>query len=69
MENIDIDEEHSDGDNNKPDTVKHDLGGEQQARLFSSEDFKIEVNNLPKFCGHAQLKKLFGQNLKLFEVI
>ena len=65
MENIDIDEEHSDGDNIKSDTVKHDLGGEQQARLFSSEDFKIEVNNLPKFCGHAQLKKLFGQKLKL----
>lgn len=33
--------------------------------LFSSENFKIEVNNLPKFCGHAQLKKLFGQKMKL----
>ena len=34
-------------------------------RLFSSENFKIEVNNLPKFCGHAQMKKLFGHKLKL----
>ena len=34
-------------------------------KLFSSENFKIEVNNIPKFAGHAQLKKLFGQKLKI----
>ena len=33
--------------------------------LFSSEDFKIEVQNLPRFCGHSQLKKLFSHKLKL----
>ena len=36
-----------------------------EKRLFSSENFKIEVNNLPKFCGHAQLKKLFRNKMKL----
>ena len=38
---------------------------DENKRLFSSENFKIEVNNLPKFCGHAQMKKLFGHKLKL----
>ena len=33
--------------------------------LFSSENFKIEVQNLPRFCGHSQLKKLFSNKLKL----
>ena len=37
----------------------------ENKRMFSSENFKIEVNNLPKFCGHAQMKKLFGHKLKL----
>ena len=46
------------------DLIKNDSSDENK-RLFSSENFKIEVNNLPKFCGHAQMKKLFGHKLKL----
>ena len=42
-----------------------DNSSDENKRLFSSENFKIEVNNLPKFCGHAQMKKLFGHKLKL----
>ena len=38
---------------------------ESRTNLFSSEDFKIEVQNLPRFCGHSQLKKLFSNKLKL----
>ena len=38
---------------------------DSRASLFSSEDFKIEVQNLPRFCGHSQLKKLFSHKLKL----
>ena len=39
-----------------------DTGGE---KLFSSDDFKIEVQNLPKYFGVGQLKKLFNNKLKL----
>lgn len=46
------------------DMIKENIPDENK-RLFSSENFKIEVNNLPKFCGHAQMKKLFGHKLKL----
>ena len=46
------------------DLIKNNSSDENK-RLFSSENFKIEVNNLPKFCGHAQMKKLFGHKLKL----
>lgn len=38
---------------------------DNRTSLFSSEDFKIEVQNLPRFCGHSQLKKLFSHKLKL----
>ena len=38
---------------------------DSRSSLFSSEDFKIEVQNLPRFCGHSQLKKLFSNKLKL----
>ena len=38
---------------------------DSKTSLFSSEDFKIEVQNLPRFCGHSQLKKLFSHKLKL----
>ena len=31
-------------------------------KLFSSDDFKIEVQNLPKYFGMGQLKKLFNNN-------
>ena len=34
-------------------------------KLFSSDDFKIEVQNLPKYFGVGQLKKLFNNKLKL----
>ena len=36
-----------------------------EPKLFSSEDFKIEVQNLPKFFGMGQMKKLFTNKLKL----
>ena len=39
--------------------------GEGDKNLFSSEDFKIEVQNLPKFYGMGQMKKLFTNKLKL----
>ena len=52
-----------------------DIGGaeepmdENQAaipeKLFSSDDFKIEVQNLPRYFGMGQLKKLFNNKLKL----
>ena len=32
---------------------------------FSSENFKIEVKNLPKFWGVGQMKKLFEKQLQL----
>lgn len=32
---------------------------------FSSEGFKIEVKNLPKFYGYAELKKLISNTLSL----
>ena len=32
---------------------------------FSSENFKIEVKNLPKFWGVGQMKKLFEKQLEL----
>lgn len=32
---------------------------------FSSEAFKIEVRNLPKFYGYGEIKKLFNNTLKL----
>ena len=34
-------------------------------KLFSSDDFKIEVQNLPRYFGMGQLKKLFNNKLKL----
>ena len=43
----------------------NDCKNSESQKLFSSEDFKIEVRNLPRFCGHAQLKKLFSHKLKL----
>ena len=36
-----------------------------EKKLFSSEDFKIEVQNLPKYFGMGQLKKLFSNKMKL----
>ena len=36
-----------------------------EKKLFSSEDFKIEVQNLPRFFGMGQMKKLFTNKLKL----
>ena len=42
--------------------AKADTRGE---KLFSSDDFKIEVQNLPKYFGVGQLKKLFNNKLKL----
>merc|ERR1711994_429772 len=66
MENS-IDEESKDQEmtealeSKEPDTTAVD----KRSNLFSSEDFKIEVQNLPRFCGHSQLKKLFSHKLKL----
>ena len=34
-------------------------------RNFSSEDFKIELQNLPKYFGMGQMKKLINKKLKL----
>ena len=59
---IGVKEEESDNVSDVKDENKTENGDNR--RLFSSEDFKIEVNNLPKFAGHAQLKKLFGHKLK-----
>ena len=56
--------EESDIIKNDPDASTNE-NADQNKRMFSSENFKIEVNNLPKFCGHAQMKKLFGHKLKL----
>jgi len=39
--------------------------GDSEAKLFRSDDFKIEVQNLPRFFGIGQLKKLFNKKLKL----
>ena len=36
-----------------------------EATLFRSDDFKIEVQNLPRHFGIGQLKKLFNKKLKL----
>ena len=66
MENS-IDEESKDREmtealeSKEPDRTEVD----NRSNLFSSEDFKIEVQNLPRFCGHSQLKKLFSHKLKL----
>ena len=60
---IGVKEEESDNVSDVKDENKTENGDNR--RLFSSEDFKIEVNNLPKFAGHAQLKKLFGHKLKI----
>ena len=59
--------EESDIIKNDPDASTNEKVDEkdENKKLFSSENFKIEVNNLPKFCGHAQMKKLFGHKLKL----
>ena len=32
---------------------------------FSSENFKIEIQNLPNFCGIGQMKKFLNKKLKL----
>jgi len=36
-----------------------------EQKLFRSDDFKIEIQNLPKFFGMGQMKKLFNNKLKL----
>ena len=48
---------------NVPESVKNPSNGDNQ--LFSSEDFKIEIQNLPKFYGMGQMKKLMINKLKL----
>jgi len=42
-----------------------DLKSNGDKKLFSSEDFKIEVQNLPRYFGMGQLKKLFTNKLRL----
>lgn len=39
--------------------------GHDEKNLFTSEIFKIEIRNMPKFYGIAQLRKLLGETLKL----
>ena len=41
------------------------LNSNGEKKLFSSEDFKIEVQNLPRYFGMGQMKKLFTNKLKL----
>merc|ERR1719431_675145 len=43
----------------------HDDTSNGEKKLFSSEDFKIEVQNLPRFFGMGQMKKLFTNKLQL----
>ena len=64
MENS-LDDETKDSEMTEAPTVPEVDVKESRNSLFSSEDFKIEVQNLPRFCGHSQLKKLFGHKLKL----
>jgi len=45
--------------------IKSEANGNGEQKLFSSEDFKIEIQNLPKFFGMGQMKKLFTNKLKL----
>merc|ERR1719500_1638945 len=56
-------------DNEVKDDEKNKDGDEEvkdeREKLFSSDDFKIEVQNLPKYFGMGQLKKLFNNKLKL----
>ena len=60
-----LDDENKDSDMIEVSTVPSVDGNDGKKSLFSSEDFKIEVQNLPRFCGHSQLKKLFSHKLKL----
>merc|ERR1719228_2502616 len=45
--------------------IKSEANGNGEQKLFSSADFKIEIQNLPKFFGMGQMKKLFTNKLKL----
>ena len=60
-----LDDENKDSDMVEISTVPVVDEKDGKNSLFSSEDFKIEVQNLPRFCGHSQLKKLFSNKLKL----
>ena len=60
-----LDDESKDTDMSEGPTVEGVDVKDNRTSLFSSEDFKIEVQNLPRFCGHSQLKKLFSHKLKL----
>ena len=60
-----LDDESKDTDMSEVPTVEGVDVKDNRTSLFSSEDFKIEVQNLPRFCGHSQLKKLFSHKLKL----
>ncbi|XP_070573443.1 tRNA (uracil-5-)-methyltransferase homolog A-like isoform X2 [Ptychodera flava] len=57
----DVDEKcGSDDDNEETDPYSY-----TRRQEFTSEIYKIEVNNLPKHYGHGQLKKMFTNQLKL----
>ena len=60
-----IEDENKDSEMTEVPTVPEVDVKDGRTNLFSSEDFKIEVQNLPRFCGHSQLKKLFSNKLKL----
>ena len=58
-----LDEDVSDEEVNLQLSQEEDKVDSRQT--FSSENFKIELQNLPNYCGIGQMKKLLNNKLKL----
>lgn len=49
----------------KPDELNDEAYSYLKSNEYTSEIYKIEINNIPKFLNHGELKKLFTNKFKL----